>query len=103
MTDTPRAYTSEEIRDVVLEEVRQIARHWADPKLDRDLLGRCNGVAFSILALLDGCSIGIPAIDLVIQPHEGDKDHNIRNGDNWFEPGTVIDDGLHDHYYKAED
>lgn len=102
MTDQPRAYTTEELRDTLLEEVRQIARHWADPKIDRDLQGRCNGVAFSILALLDGCNIGIPTIDLVFQPHESDKASSIRRGENWIEPGSVLDTGLHDCFYQTE-
>ncbi|NTF18161.1 hypothetical protein G6L37_07060 [Agrobacterium rubi] len=102
MSEEPRAYTSDELRDAFLDEVRSIAKSWADPKIDRDIEGRCNGVAFSIMALLDGCSIGIPTIDLVFQPHVADKDHHIGRGENWIEPGTVVDQGLHEDYYQEK-
>lgn len=98
MTDTPRAYTSDELRETFLHEVRTIVKIWADPKIERDLKGRCSGVAFSILALLDGCSVDIPSIDLVFQPHEDDKEYYTAQGSNWIEPGTVVTD-LHDNFY----
>lgn len=99
MADEPRAYTSDELRDRLLDHVRTITEFWADPKLDRDIQERCNGVAFSILAMLDGSSEGIPCVDLVFQPTDAAKDYDIKQGQNWIEPGTVVADTLHDHFY----
>lgn len=105
MTDTPRAYTSEELRDKFLQEVRTIANHWArlpdrDPATGTIFTAkeRCDGVAWSILSLLDGETLDIPGIDLVFQPSEEDKQYHIENGENWVEPGTVVSDWLHEHF-----
>ncbi len=99
--------TSDELRDMFLHEVRIIATYWAGlPERDQrtgevmTTERRCNGVAFSILSLLDGSRLGIPGIDLVFQPHEEDKDYHIKNGQNWIEPGTVVSDTLHEHFYE---
>ncbi|MNU27288.1 hypothetical protein D3C71_156740 [compost metagenome] len=105
MTDSPRAYTSDELRDKFLHEVRTIAAYWAGlPDHDRatgkamTVRDRCDGVAFSILALLDGTTLDIPGIDLVFQPDEEDKEYYIQNGENWIEPGTVVSTTLRHHF-----
>jgi hypothetical protein len=109
MTDAPRAYTSAELRDMFLHEVRTIATYWArlparDPADGKPMTveDRCNGVAFSILATLDGSTIGIPGIDLVFQPHEEDKEYHIKNGANWIEPGSVVSTMLHEHFHRRK-
>ncbi len=96
----PRAWTPDELRDSLLEHVRQIAHYWATNAQSGNLADRCDGVAFSILAMMDGCTIGIPPVDLVFRPHEEDKQYHIDNGENWIEDGTTISDALHEHYYK---
>lgn len=108
MTDQtePRALTEEELRDMLLDHVRALSKYWAElPVLDkatgRELTAfdRCEGVAFSILSCLDGCSY-LPAFDLVAQPHEDDKEFHRAEGENWIEPGTTISTMLHEFFYK---
>lgn len=105
----PRAYTAEEARDMLLQHIRQTAKYWANlPATDRatgremTMQDRCEGVAFSILSALDGCSASLPAVDLVLRPHEEDKAYNIENGDNWFEPGATISTMLHEHFFCGD-
>ena len=100
-----RAYTEEEVRDMLLEQIRVVARYWANlPDVDRvtgralTIHDRCDGVAFSILSILDGSST-LPAFDLTVCPHKEDKQYYIENGENWFKK-TTISDMLHEHYYK---
>jgi hypothetical protein len=96
-----RAHTKEEARDMVLGHVRDMARYWSSVpgKTPRE---RCDGLAFSMLVMIDGHSSNLPAMDLVLRPHEDDKPHHIANGENYFEPGMAINDDvlLHDLYFK---
>jgi hypothetical protein len=103
----PRAYTEEEVRDLLLKQIRAMVRYWANlPDVDKatgrriTIHDRCDGVAFSILNILDGGSMGLPAFDLTAAPHEEDKQFFIENGENWFEE-TVISDMLHEYYLTA--
>lgn len=108
--ETPRAYTAEEAREKFLEAVRAAVHFWVHAKLNPDperseIQHRCDGVAFSILNVIDGTTGGMPCLDLVLRPHEDDKAYCEGEGENWFEDGQVInddDDYLHDHYYKKE-
>lgn len=106
----PRAYTADEIRDQLLEHIRQTAVYWAKlPDVDQatgkplTVKDRCEGVAFSILAALDGTAMTLPAFDLMVMPHESDKSFHIENGENWIEPGTVISDMLHELFYPKKE
>lgn len=78
------------------EQFKSLARYWAQqPNMTNE--ERCNGVLFSIMSIIDGCSI-LPALDLVLHPHPDDKEDATISGSEWFEPGMVINDEatLHD-------
>ncbi len=105
--DEPRAYTEDEVRDMIIEGARQAARYWAAlPDVDaidgraRTIQDRCDGVAFSILTMLDGCGVTLPALTLKLDPHESDKAFLAEEGENWFEPGMEISTSLHEFYDK---
>jgi hypothetical protein len=98
----PRAITAEEARDALLRHIANIAKYWADLP-DRTPLERCNGLAFSILNIFDGTTEVLPAIDLVLCPHDGDEAFNKSEGENWYEPGQVINDAmLHEMWHRYE-
>lgn len=108
--DEPRAYTKEEVQKMILGHCRAVARYWANlPDVDphtgikQSVEDRCNGVAFSILVMIDGCSMEIPALDLTLCPHPDDKSYDQKKGSNWFEEDMVINDNamLHEMYYKG--
>ena len=96
----PRARTEEEVRTLFLDIFRHQAKHWASiPKLTP--LQRCNGLAFSILNIFDGTTLGFPGMDLTLTPHEDDMEYHKSEGENYFEPGMRINDCmLHELYYK---
>jgi hypothetical protein len=95
-----RAYTAEEVRDIFLRHIRGIADFWANLP-DKSPKERCDGVAFSILNIVDGNTLPLPALDICLSPHPEDKAYNQENGNNWFEEGMVINNcQLHDHYYE---
>jgi hypothetical protein len=95
-------YTKEEMRQMFLDQLQSIASYWSQLGgiTPREM---CDGVVFSILNVFDGCSDGFScAIDLVMAPHPEDKDYHTSNGENWVEPGQVINDDvmLHELFVK---
>lgn len=105
--DTPREYTLEEVRKKFLDAVRGIAQYWADERLvpDRTTQERCQGVAFSILVLLDGDDANLPGFALVPDPHPDDKEYCRGEGENWYPTQEVACDirgaaRLHDEFYR---
>lgn len=95
-----RAKTVEEVREEFLNIVRETARYWANVS-DRTIEEKCDGVAFSILVLLDGQTCGFPAVDMYPAPHKDDKEYSKENGINWYDPKKKFNDCyLHDLFYK---
>ncbi len=92
-----KAKTVDEVKEEFLSQVKCIAHYWANLP-DKTSLERCDGVAFSILNILDGCS-SLPAFDLLVSPHEDDKQFNIDEGEDYYEPKMMINDCmLHEEY-----
>lgn len=100
----PRPWTTEEMKDRFMRLLIAAADEWAryPGKTPKE---RCRGLAFSILATIDGDSIEMPPIDLVLRPHEEDKDYHQELGENWIEDGTVInaDAVLHEEWHDLEE
>lgn len=89
----PRAYTEEEVREKIINQMRASAKYWGSSKVDpSSIQERLDGLVFSILVMFDGGNIDIPAIDMVPSPHPTDKEYCISKGENWYEPGMVIND-----------
>jgi hypothetical protein len=86
----PRAYTEEEARQLFLEQVYEIMEFWVKESRKSDLKDKMEGCIFSILALIDGSNIGIPAMTLAMNPHPEDKSYHQGQGENWFEDGLEI-------------
>lgn len=102
--DGPRAWTEEEMRDKLIEHIWSLVDYWnrddlPAAKTQRD---RLSGMAFSILSMLDGATMDIPGVDLVLQPHPDDKDYLKSSGENWIEPGTTLSFSLHDYFHKLD-
>lgn len=92
--------SKEQLRENLLKQVRMYAHTWASYP-DKTPQERCDGVAFSILALLDGSDIELPTFDLVARPHPDDKAYQQKRREDWVVDGQVINDDvhLHDMYY----
>lgn len=97
-----RAITSEELRDQVLEHMRSMVHYWANVESASltTVERRLEGFGHSILVMLDGCSMELPAFDLVAKPDPDDKQYCIDNGEDWIEDETRISCQLHDHWFK---
>jgi len=103
----PREYTTEEVRNLFLKKMKEIADVWANSP-NKSASERCNGVAFSILAELDGESSTLPAFIVAPAPHPDDKEFNRKKGENWFPENPDeskikgdISGELHELWYKV--
>tara|TARA_R110000868_G_scaffold162439_1_gene393707 strand:+ start:40912 stop:41217 length:306 start_codon:yes stop_codon:yes gene_type:complete len=83
-----KAKSVEEVRKEFLYQVSAISSYWASLP-NKTEIERCEGVAFSILNILDGCS-SLPAFDLLVSPHEDDKQFNIDEGEDYYEDKMMI-------------
>lgn len=101
-----KAKTVEELREEFLIAVRVTAEYWAKETCTSDL-DRCEGVAHSILCIIDGISNRFPAaFDLTVKtpPERPQKRHWEDDGDLWTVYRTVINEGvmLNDLFYTDE-
>ena len=89
----PREIKKEEARKMFLGTVLGIAQHWANESRETDVQKKCEGVAFSIMSLLDGCNGNLPGFLLIPCPHPDDKEFMKSEGDDWFKevPENVVD------------
>lgn len=101
----PRQKTEEEVRTEFLAHVRGLVEYWHDVE-GRDPKDKLNGLAFSIMAAIDGCSVDIPAFILAPFPHEEDKKYSISKRNNYYPENHKsnvkcdIAGSLHDNFYK---
>ena len=97
---SPRAKTAEEVRAEFLDHLHSVADYWSMLRSD-DAKAACDGLVFSILNVFDGTSAALPAMDIVLRPHGDDKDFCIKENEDWYEPGMVINEcHMHDEWYK---
>lgn len=81
--EKPRSYTANEIRQKYLELVWSYINYWETlpNKTDKE---RLEGLAFSMLVILDGGSEPLPGFVVAPIPHVGDKEFHESRGENWF-------------------
>jgi hypothetical protein len=102
--DEPKARTAEELRDNFMDTCRNLVDYWASVQVDRDTRHeRLSGLLHSFLCIFDGVSGGMPAFDIVASPHPDDREFHRSEGEDWIEPGTVINDCmLHELLYRPD-
>ena len=100
----PRAYTEKEVRKMFLDQVCGLISYWngegnsnVDP--NRPSREKMEGLVHSLLVMFDGGTGGMPALDIVCRPAEGDDEYLKKQGEDWFPDGLVINNcQLHDEY-----
>lgn len=99
-------YTTREVRDRFLKQATSIANYWA--KQAKTTEEAAHGTLFSLLSMIDGCSMALPAFILAPYPDKSDKEYAIENGEDYYpynDPDNVkcdIAGSLHEllHKYK---
>lgn len=108
--ETPREYTKEEVTERFLNHIRTMVNYW-DRQPDKSSEEKLEGLAFSILVMLDGCSLGFPGFIVAPLPCEEDKDFCINEEKiNYFPQNHEIEDkincdiagGLHNLFYNKK-
>jgi hypothetical protein len=84
-----------------------LVEYWDTLKCDKTQRERLEGLAFSILSTIDGCSMNLPQFLLVPNPHSTDKEWRIaEHYENYFpEPQDVkhnIAGTLHDAWFTSK-
>ena len=97
----PREYTQEEVQALFLKHIWAMVDYWANLKEQPNTREKLSGLAFSILALLDGCT-ALPGFIVTPNAHPTDKDFHISEGENWFPTGVDIAGSLHELMHKFD-
>lgn len=95
-----RPYTTAEARAHLLDAMRARVDYWSARDVSRHDM--CDGLVFSLLALIDGVTNDLPAVTLTIDADLGPSDDARAQGDRWYEPGMALNDGvmLHEEWYS---
>jgi hypothetical protein len=98
-----RELTNDEVRERFLKHVAAIVEWWDKETKVTNTREKLEGVALSILALIDGSNIDLPKFVLAPDPHPDDKAYRQRHDEDWF-PGCpevktdISDCELHSRY-----
>jgi len=88
-----REFTTEEVREQFLEAVRARIIDWSNNNR-RNEKEKLEGLAFSILSLIDGESIDLPGFILAPAPNSEDKQYYIKRNKNWYPENHEIEDKI---------
>lgn len=91
--EKPREKTKEEVQEEFLNHIRNMVDYW-DELPQKSSKERLEGLAFSILAMLDGSAIELPAFIVAPLPCEEDKEFCIEEGRNYFPQNHKIEDKI---------
>jgi hypothetical protein len=99
-----REKTMEEVKEEFLNHIRGMVDYWNEIQKDTTK-EKLNGLAFSILTMLDGYS-SMPSFIVAPLPHEDDKEYNIENEEDYYPENHNSDvkcdiaGSLHELFYK---
>ncbi len=102
-----RELTAEEVQEKFLKHIWALIEYWESNKDRPDARGKLEGLAFSILTVIDGESIAMPGFFLAPDPHPEDKPYNESRGENWFPENDIelvgdISGNLHEEFHKFD-
>lgn len=84
ISEEPREYTADEICKKVWEHIHHLVDYWAAVNPEYSKKQCIEGFAHSVMAMFDGCTIGLPGFLIVPNPAEEDSQYHISEGENWF-------------------
>jgi hypothetical protein len=99
--NAPRAYTAQEVTEKILEGVVKQVRYWQKQPSCGTMENRVEGVAFSILSMLDGSTMDLPAFNLSPDTEEDHINDCIEEGKNYYDPDTVVSTSLHELFHST--
>lgn len=79
-----REYTPDEVREKFLKMIWGYVGYWENESRAETSQAKLEGLAHSLLALIDGSNCSMPAFILAPLPHVTDKKYNQEDGKNFF-------------------
>lgn len=97
-----REFTKEEVRDQVLKHVKTMVAYWS--AIDLPPADKCDGIAFSILTMIDGVA-SVPPLSLWVDTSEEWQQECKENGEDYYPLKVCINDDvmLHELYTSMPD
>src|SRR5687768_15258719 len=91
-----REFTEDEVRAQLLTHIAGMVKYWASETMveNQTTEQRLDGLAFSILAALDGTSMNIPKFIVAPDPHPDDRQFHIDEGTNYFPENHQLADQI---------
>ena len=103
-----RVYTEDEIREKFLKHIWLLIQYWECLSKREDVREKLEGLAFSILSMIDGSTYELPAFVLAPMPHPEDKAYHQQRNENWFPQNHEADincdiaGGLHELFHRYD-
>lgn len=85
-----REKTAVEVQQGFLEHIWDLIEYWEKENRAETSRDKLEGLAHSILAMLDGCSMGLPGFAVIPNPHPDDKRYYIENEEDWYPDNVDI-------------
>lgn len=79
-----KEYTKEEILNNFIRAIWDRIDYWESEIRTETSRDKLEGLAFSILSILDGCAMDLPAFIIAPDPHPDDKGFCQEQGENWY-------------------
>jgi hypothetical protein len=103
----PREYTEDEIREKFIKHIWSLIDYWhkIHNKSEKE---KMEGLAFSILAALDGGAMALPSFIVAPMPAKADKEFYINNNMNYYPYNDTskikgdIAGSLHELFFKSK-
>ncbi len=98
-----KEYTEDEVREQFLNHILHLVDYWENETGAPDSASKLDGLAFSLLVLLDG-GTDLPQFIVASLPHPSDKSFHQEEGGNWYPENHASDvkgdigGGLHEMY-----
>lgn len=102
MLQKPRAYTVDEIREQFIKHVWGLINYWEHESRAETVRDKMSGLAHSLFATLDGCSLGLPGFIMSPTAHPSDKEYHRSRGENFYPSDVDIGGVLHEILHRYE-
>jgi hypothetical protein len=97
----PHELTRPEVQERFLRQVWAMVDYWAAEDRKPDPRDKLEGLAFSILVILDGESTALPPFAVAPSPHPDDREFHQQRDEDWFpESGCDIAGNLHERFHE---
>jgi len=88
---TPRELTTAEVREAFIARAIAICIHVLDDPRTITKQDAVSTAVFSVLSMIDGSAVNLPAFILAPDPHPTDKAYCEDNGKNWYPENHEVD------------